>query len=107
MLSIPSRLTTVMSFWEHLPLIWLRKELNLSEFSPKIKDKTFVVSGGAGFLGSWFSDAAIRMGGRVVCVDNLIAGSQKSILHLKDHPNFQFVEEDITEFSRVSPDFSH
>ena len=60
-------------------------ELNLSEFSPKIKDKTFVVSGGAGFLGSWFSDAAIRMGGRVVCVDNLIAGSQKSILHLKDH----------------------
>lgn len=73
--------------------------LNLSEFAPKIRDKTFVISGGAGFLGSWFSDTAIRMGGKVICVDNLIAGSQKSISHLIPNPHFQFVEEDIAQFS--------
>lgn len=73
-------------------------ESNLSEFALKIEGKTFVISGGAGFLGSWFSDTAIRMGGKVICVDTLIASSQETISHLLPHPNFQFVQEDITTF---------
>lgn len=56
-----------------------------------------IVTGGAGFLGSHLCDKLIESGHQVVAIDNLITGSEKNIAHLKDNPNFEFINQDVTE----------
>ncbi len=63
------------------------------------EDKTILISGGAGFLGSWFSDILLGLGSRVIAVDNLITGSKENISHLLDDKYFKFVDHDISIFS--------
>jgi UDP-glucuronate decarboxylase len=69
--------------------------VNLNEFDKKIKDKTFLVTGGAGFLGSWFCDVLHEFGANVICIDNLVTGSKKNIQHLIGEKNFKFIEQDV------------
>ena len=69
----------------------------LQQFAPDIVGKTFVISGGAGFLGSWFCDVAITLGAKVICIDNLIASTKENIAHLMANPNFTFIEKDIAK----------
>ncbi len=57
---------------------------------------TSLVSGGAGFLGSHMSDALLRKGHRVICVDNLDTGSLQNIEHVQDE-RFKFLMHDLTE----------
>lgn len=71
---------------------------NLEDLRPKIEGRTFLVTGGAGFLGSWFIDVVIGFGGRVVCVDNLSSGSKRNIEHLIGNENFSFVEGDVLDY---------
>ncbi len=71
----------------------------LKKFEPKIQGKTFLVTGGAGFIGSWFCDVAVAMKGKVICVDNLSSGSKESISHLIGSKNFAFLEQDACNFS--------
>lgn len=59
--------------------------------------KTILVTGGAGFIGSHLCDFLIERGERVICVDNLITGSQKNIAHLLAKPNFTFINQDVCE----------
>lgn len=60
--------------------------------------KTCLVTGGAGFIGSHICEALLSMGNRVVCVDNLITGSELNIKHLKSNNNFSFVKHDMINF---------
>jgi dTDP-glucose 4,6-dehydratase len=63
-----------------------------------------VVTGGAGFVGSHLCDALIADGSRVVCVDNLATGRRDNVQQLLDHPDFSFVEHDVTEpLPRLGP----
>ena len=55
-----------------------------------------LVTGGAGFIGSHLCDFLISKGDEVFCVDNLITGSKKNILHLIQNPRFHFLLHDIT-----------
>lgn len=55
-----------------------------------------LVTGGAGFLGSHLSDSLVQDGHEVICMDNLVTGSRKNIVHLLDNPNFEFVRQDVT-----------
>jgi UDP-glucuronate decarboxylase len=55
-----------------------------------------LVTGGAGFLGSHLSDSLVQEGHEVICMDNLVTGSRKNIVHLLDNPNFEFVRQDVT-----------
>ena len=55
-----------------------------------------LVTGGAGFLGSHLSESLIQDGHEVICMDNLVTGSRKNIVHLLDNPNFEFVRQDVT-----------
>jgi UDP-glucuronate decarboxylase len=71
----------------------------LEEFEEQIHGHTFLVTGGAGFLGSWACDTLVAMGGEVVCVDNAVSGSLKNIKHLIGHKNFLFVNRDVKEFT--------
>jgi dTDP-glucose 4,6-dehydratase len=57
----------------------------------------FVISGGAGFIGSHLCDFLIERGHAVVAIDNLITGSRDNISHLYGHRNFEFVDGDITQ----------
>ena len=57
--------------------------------------KVCVVTGGAGFIGSHLCDALLAQGHKVVCVDNLITGSEKNIEEAKKNPDFSFINLDI------------
>jgi len=54
-----------------------------------------LITGGAGFIGSNLCDHFISKGYEVVCLDNLSTGFYENIEHLKEHPDFTFIEGDI------------
>lgn len=54
-----------------------------------------LVTGGAGFIGSHLCDELVGDGYHVVCVDNLITGSEKNIKHLLNKNNFEFHKLDV------------
>ena len=60
------------------------------------KIKRVLVSGGAGFIGSHLYKRLIDDGCYVICLDNLFTGSKRNIASLMNHPNFEFVEHDVT-----------
>lgn len=55
----------------------------------------YLISGGAGFIGSYLCGAILKKGGEVICVDNLITGNLKNIEEYKDDKNFSFINHDI------------
>lgn len=61
----------------------------------KKTERTIIVTGGAGFLGSHLCEVLLERGDRVVCVDNLLTGTPCNILPLQGHPRFTFVKHDI------------
>lgn len=60
-------------------------------------DSTFLVTGGAGFIGSNLCEAILNLGYNVVCLDNLSTGHQKNIDMFIEHPNYTFIHGDITD----------
>lgn len=56
-----------------------------------------VVTGGAGFIGSFLCDALISEGHQVVCIDNLITGRKENIEHLLDNDSFTFIKRNVAE----------
>lgn len=57
--------------------------------------KKAIVTGGAGFLGSHLVDKLLEQGYQVLAIDNLITGDLKNLDHLKDNPNFSFLNQDV------------
>ena len=57
--------------------------------------KKILVTGGAGFLGSWLCDRLVDQGHHVLCVDNYFTGSKKNIEHLLSNPNFEVIRQDV------------
>ena len=58
--------------------------------------KNILISGAAGFLGSHLCDRFINEGFRVFGIDNFITGDKENIQHLFNHPNFHFLDHDVT-----------
>lgn len=58
--------------------------------------KKILVTGGAGFLGSHLCERLVGEGHDVLCADNFYTGSKNNILHLLNHPNFEFMRHDVT-----------
>ena len=58
--------------------------------------KKVLVTGGAGFIGSWLCDGLVSLGALVHCFDNLSTGLEENINHLRGHPNFTFERSDVT-----------
>jgi UDP-glucuronate decarboxylase len=59
--------------------------------------KTILVTGGAGFLGSWVCDILVKQGANCVCLDNLSSGRFENFSHLMDKDNFRFINHDISK----------
>ena len=57
----------------------------------------FLVTGGAGFIGSNICEAILKMGYRVRCLDDLSTGKQANVDLFKDNPNYEFIKGDIKE----------
>jgi len=55
-----------------------------------------VVTGGAGFVGSWLCERLLDMGLEVVCVDNFVTGSRDNTTDLLGRPGFSVVEHDVS-----------
>lgn len=60
--------------------------------------KRVLVTGGAGFLGSWLCDVFRVFNAEVTCLDNMSTGRLKNIDHLLGKPRFNFVSEDVCDF---------
>jgi len=56
-----------------------------------------LVTGGAGFLGTWLCSLLISKGADVLCIDNLSSGLRQNISTLEKNPRFSFLFHDISE----------
>jgi dTDP-glucose 4,6-dehydratase len=59
--------------------------------------KRWVVTGGAGFLGSHLCETLLSRGHAVVAVDNLVTGRRENVAHLEGKPGFQFMQQDVIQ----------
>lgn len=58
--------------------------------------KKILVTGGAGFLGSFLCEKLLAQGNEVISLDNYFSGRKKNISHLFANPNFEAIRHDIT-----------
>lgn len=61
------------------------------------KDSLFLVTGGAGFIGSNLCEAILNKGYKVRCLDNLSTGKQSNVDLFIDNPNYTFINGDIRD----------
>lgn len=59
--------------------------------------KRILVTGGAGFLGSFLCERLLAAGNEVIALDNYFSGSKKNIEHLLPNPRFEAIRHDVTQ----------
>lgn len=58
----------------------------------------FLVTGGAGFIGSHLCEAILRMGHEVRCLDNLSTGKRENVELFEGTAEYEFVQGDIRDY---------
>ena len=59
--------------------------------------KKVLVTGGAGFVGSFLCDRLIDEGHEVIAIDNYFTGSKENLSQLSDETNFELIRHDIVK----------
>jgi len=62
------------------------------------ENSVFLVTGGAGFIGSNISEALLSMGYKVRCLDNFSTGKRENIESFLNNPNYELIEGDIRDY---------
>lgn len=61
----------------------------------------YIVTGGAGFIGSNLVDVLIDRGDEVIVIDNLSTGKKENL-----NPRAKFIEADLCDYEKIAPHFS-
>lgn len=61
------------------------------------ENSLFLVTGGAGFIGSNLCEAILNLGYQVRCLDDLSTGKRENVEMFLDHPNYTFIKGDIKD----------
>ncbi len=56
-----------------------------------------LVTGGAGFIGSFLCESLLDEGHEVICLDNLFSGFRRNIQPFRTNPSFEFIRHDVVE----------
>jgi len=67
----------------------------------------FLLTGGAGFIGSHLSERLLEEGHDVIVVDNLASGQESNIEHLFDKENFSFKNQDVLDGVEVEKEIDY
>jgi UDP-N-acetylglucosamine 4-epimerase len=67
-----------------------------------ISNKTILVTGGAGFIGSNLVDFFLEHKNRVICLDNFSTGKRENLVSALSNPNFTLIEGDIRNYNDCS-----
>ena len=59
------------------------------------RNKSILVTGGAGFIGSHLCEKLLEVGNDVICLDNFFTGTKENIRHLLQNPHFELIRHDI------------
>ena len=62
------------------------------------ENSLFLVTGGAGFIGSNLCGAILNLGYRVRCLDDLSTGKKENVDIFIDNPKYEFINGDIKDF---------
>lgn len=65
----------------------------------------YLITGGAGFIGSHLADFLTSKKYKVVAVDNLLLGKIKNVDHLRNNANFEFIKEDLLNINELKKIF--
>jgi len=66
-----------------------------------------LVTGGAGFIGSWIIDFLLKEGHQVICMDNLITGSVSNISHNLGNEKFKFIKHNVCDYIYLEGDVDY
>src|SRR3954464_8960566 len=66
-----------------------------------------VITGGAGFVGSHLCERFLAEGDEVICVDNLLTGHPRNLVHLLGQSRFHFIEHNISEPLQIDGPVDH
>lgn len=61
----------------------------------------FLVTGGAGFIGSNLCEAILNLGYSVRCLDDLSTGKEENVVLFLNNPNYTFIKGDIKDLILV------
>jgi dTDP-glucose 4,6-dehydratase len=61
----------------------------------------YLITGGAGFIGSHLCESFLKQGHEVICMDNYSTGAKDNVASLAAHPQFRFVDHNVSNFIEV------
>ena len=58
-------------------------------------ERRILITGGAGFIGSFLCERLLETGANVICADNFFTGTRTNVAHLLNHPRFELMRHDV------------